>query len=93
MRRKAVYTFRQMMAIWVKDKQSGRLLGGPGRFVAIDETYITKKRRNAAGFVGRLTAGHKTAILGMLEVDQVLDHLGHGTTCVGALSPCPYSCA
>ena len=44
-------------------------LGGAGRVVVIDETFFTKKKTNAGGFVGRNTAGHKTIVMGFLELD------------------------
>ena len=42
-------------------------LGGAGRVVVI--TFFTKKKTNAGGFVGRNTAGHKTIVMGFLELD------------------------
>ncbi|OLQ03247.1 hypothetical protein AK812_SmicGene13832 [Symbiodinium microadriaticum] len=44
-------------------------LGGLGNLVAIDETWMTTKKRVRGGFRGRQTAGTKTSVLGMVEVN------------------------
>ena len=44
-------------------------LGGEGKIVCIDETFLTKKKRCKGGFRGRPTAGTKKCVLGMLELD------------------------
>lgn len=44
-------------------------LGGPGRVVCVDETYWTRKKHQKSGFMGRRTAGNKTIMIGMLELD------------------------
>ena len=49
-------------------------MGGGGRdnpnlVVLMDETHITKKKRNKGGFQGRSTAGHTTFIIGFFELD------------------------
>ena len=46
------------------------LLGGEGRVVIVDETFVTKRRKIAGlGEWGRRTAGHKTCILAAVELD------------------------
>ena len=47
----------------------GPKLGGRGKVVIIDETYFTKKKVSRGGFQGRYTRGHKTIIMGMVELD------------------------
>ena len=37
--------------------------------VLVDETYITKKKRQRGGFQGRTTTGHKTIVLGFFELN------------------------
>ena len=43
-------------------------LGGPGKIVCVDETFFTRKRNCRGGFRGRVTAGHRTIVLGMTEI-------------------------
>ena len=43
-------------------------LGGDGKIVCIDETFFTKKRNCRGGFRGRVTAGHRSMVLGMVEL-------------------------
>jgi hypothetical protein len=45
-------------------------LGGAGKVVVADVTYRSKKKRQAGGFVGQMNIGHKTAIIGMVELDS-----------------------
>ena len=53
--------------------QSTEIMGGgrdnPNLVVLIDETHVTKKKRNKGGFQGRSTAGHTTIIIGFFELD------------------------
>ena len=64
------YYLRTMMFEEIQGLQSSLpLLGGPGKVVCIDETYFTKKKRSRGGFTGAVTIGHKTVVLGMLELD------------------------
>ena len=44
-------------------------IGGQGRIVCIDETHITKKKRNRGGFQGRNTLAHETIIMAGVELD------------------------
>ena len=37
--------------------------------VLVDETYITKKKRQRGGFQGRTTTGHMTIVLGFFELN------------------------
>ena len=46
-------------------------LGGPGRVVVVDETYLTSRKRNRGNFRGRPTLGHKTCIMGLVEWDSL----------------------
>ena len=48
---------------------SSAQLGGDGRIVCVDETFLTKKKHCKGGFRGRATAGTKKIVLGMLELD------------------------
>ncbi|CAE7535096.1 unnamed protein product, partial [Symbiodinium sp. CCMP2592] len=57
--------------LWlVMQTHAGRVqLGGQAdRVVVVDETFFTKKKVNAGGFVGRTTLGHKTIVMGFLEL-------------------------
>ncbi len=47
-------------------------VGGRGKIVVINETYFTRKKRNAGGFCGRQTHGHKVIVLGIVELDLVI---------------------
>ena len=47
---------------------TGGKLGGGDRVVVVDVTYRSKKRKQAAGFVGAYHIGHLTAIIGMIEL-------------------------
>lgn len=47
----------------------GEKLGGRGVAVCVDETFFTKKKKVRGGFTGRLTAGNKTIVLGMVEIN------------------------
>jgi hypothetical protein len=44
-------------------------IGGAGRIVCIDETHVTKKKRNRGGFQGRSTLGHETILMAGVELD------------------------
>ena len=64
--RSLYYYMRMLMTVKVQKLQLLMpKLGGPNRIVCIDETYFTQKKRNAAGFVGRIPEGNKTIVLGM----------------------------
>ena len=65
---KAVTRLRSILWLWLC-KDSEKPLGGPGKVVCIDETFICKKKRAKGGFQGRSTAGTKQIILGMIELD------------------------
>ena len=68
--RKLFNILRTMMKSEVQEVQNAQpKLGGRGRAVAIDCTYFTKPKKNRAGFRGRVTAGHKKVVLGMVELD------------------------
>ena len=57
--------------LWlVMQTHAGRVqLGGQtDRVVVVDETFFTKKKKNTGGFVGRTTLGHKTIVMGFLEL-------------------------
>ena len=41
---------------------------GPDLFVAVDETYLVKKKKQAGGFHGRFTPHEKTVVLGAVEL-------------------------
>ena len=43
--------------------------GAPHLAVAIDETYFTRKKVARGGFQGRYSAGNKTIVLGMEELN------------------------
>ena len=53
--------------------QSTEILGGgkdnPNLVVSIDETFVTKKKRNKGGFQRRSSAGRTTIIIGFFELD------------------------
>ncbi len=44
-------------------------LGGQGKAVCIDETFFTSRKISSGGFMGRLSVGQKTVVLGMVEID------------------------
>jgi len=69
--RNLIFTIRLMMKVDVEKKQAGAAkMGGAGKIVAIDETFFTKRKRNRAGFGGRVREGHKVVVLGMIELDM-----------------------
>ena len=43
-------------------------VGGANKIICVDETFITKRKRNRAGFQGRRARGHTTVILGVVEL-------------------------
>ena len=66
------FVFRARSILWlvVSKLQDGQgQMGGPGKIVAVDETWLTTKKRTRGGFRGRETAGTKTSVLGMIELD------------------------
>ena len=67
---KVVEAMRRIMFWELSNGLEGQKLGGPGKIVAMDETYMTKKKRASGGFQGRSTQGHKTCIIGMVELDM-----------------------
>ena len=68
--RQLCYQLRTMMFEKMQEVQGTLpLLGGRGKAVCIDETYFTKKKRCRGGWVGHVTLGHKTVVLGMCEID------------------------
>ena len=48
---------------------AGEKIGGPGKIVCIDESHLTKAKRNKGGFQGRRTVGHKTIMMGGVELN------------------------
>ena len=44
-------------------------IGGAGLIVCIDETHVTKKKRNRSGFQGRSTLGDETILTAGVELD------------------------
>ena len=67
--RKVVKLIRTTMTEYMQTLNTAEKLGGDGRVVCIDETYVTKRKRNRAGFAGRLTAGHTACLLGGVELE------------------------
>ena len=53
--------------------QSSEVLGGGAEdhtiVVCIDETHMTRKKKDRGGFQGRTTSGHSTVIVGFYELD------------------------
>ena len=45
------------------------VLGGPGLVTCVDETFFIKRKINCAGFLGHLSLGQKTCVVGMVELD------------------------
>ena len=65
--------------------QNTEILGGgkynPNIVVIIDETFVTKKKRNKGGFQGRSTAGHTNIIIVFFELDILSEpRVGTGRT-------------
>ncbi|CAE7555937.1 unnamed protein product [Symbiodinium microadriaticum] len=60
---------RDLLWLVIQQQFNRVQLGGPGRVVVIDETFCTRKKTNAGGFVGRSTMGNKTIVMGFLELD------------------------
>eukprot|EP00973_Karenia_brevis_P004677 642541-Karenia_brevis.AAC.1 len=54
---------------WLK-KTTTTKLGGPGRICWIDETYFSKQKRSRGRFRGRMSAGNKTCMLGIVELNM-----------------------
>ena len=64
---------RHSILLFMMKLQSTEILGGgrnnPNLVVLIDETHVTKKKRNKGVSQGRSTAGHTTIIIGFFELD------------------------
>ena len=58
---------RDLLWLVIQQQFNRVQLGGPRRVVVIDETFFTKKKVNAGGFVGRRTMGNKTIVMGFLQ--------------------------
>lgn len=68
--RTAFQLFRDALLRDVQKLGSGERLGDrEGTVVCIDETFITKKKKQGGGFRGRTTYGHQTLLLAGTEVD------------------------
>ena len=63
------FVHRVRSILWLVMSRGQDQLGGPGKIVAVDETWLTTKKRVRGGFRGRETAGTKTTVLGMAEID------------------------
>ena len=62
---------RDSVTTYMQQVNANTKIGGPGRIVCLDETHITKKKRNKGGFPGRETLGHDTIIMGGVELNGV----------------------
>ena len=45
-------------------------LGGPNKVVLVEESFLTRRKRNKGGFRGRTTQGHLTVIFGAVEMTK-----------------------
>ena len=66
---KVLKHFRDILWLSTTKRITGEKLGGPGHFVAVDDTFFVKKKAAKGGFRGRATAGNKTIVMGFLEVN------------------------
>ena len=67
----AVYHYlRDMVSAFMTKIYPAGKIGGPDKVVCIDETYITKKKKNRGGFRGRQSLGYKTCIMAGVELSS-----------------------
>jgi transposase-like protein len=66
------HILRDTVTAYMQKITGNRQIGGPGKIVCIDETHISKKKRNRGGFVGRWTRGNQTVFMGGVELDGPL---------------------
>ena len=65
----ATYAFlRETASDWMLRRSEHAKIGGPNVIVAVDETFITRKKRNKGGFFGHVTNGNKLIVLGAVEL-------------------------
>ena len=60
---------RETVSEFTANATQGEKIGGRGKIVCIDETFITRKKRNRGGFRGRTTLGHQTIVMAGVELD------------------------
>ena len=63
------HVYRETTTEFLEKATRNEKIGGAGRIVCIDETHVTKKKRNRGGFQGRSTLGHETILMAGVELD------------------------